>query len=108
MPYMYGTLVYHFCSENRLSKILFSNPFPEKRSDCESQKSGFEFDANNPPGVWILWIHDPFLDLSKKTQNLFLDSETDGFGFFPKNAPNVASTLQRSDALKIVVANRLL
>ena len=75
MPYMYGTLVYHFCSENRLSKILFSNPFPEKRSDCESQKSGFEFDANNPPGVWILWIHDPFLDLSKKTQNPFLDSE---------------------------------
>ena len=97
MPYMYGTLVYHFCSENRLSKILFSNPFPEKRSDCESQKSGFEFDAKNPPGVWILWIHDPFLD-----------SETDGSGFFPKNAPNVAPTLQRSDALKIVVANRLL
>ena len=31
--------MYHFCSENRLSKILFSNPFPQKLSDCESQKS---------------------------------------------------------------------
>ena len=29
----------------------------------------------NPPRVWILWIHDPFLDLPKQTQNPFLDSE---------------------------------
>ena len=55
-----------FFSKNRLSKILFSNPFPKKRSDCESQKSGFVFDPKNPPWVWILWIHDPFLDLPKK------------------------------------------
>ena len=27
-------------SKNRLWKILFSNPFPKKRSDCECQKSG--------------------------------------------------------------------
>ena len=24
-----SSVVYHFCSENRLSKILFSNPFPK-------------------------------------------------------------------------------
>ena len=34
-----------FFSKNRLSKILFSNPFPKNRSDCESQKSGFGFQS---------------------------------------------------------------
>ena len=61
----------HSCSENRLSKIFFSNPFPKKRSDCESQKSGFGFDPKNPPRE--SWIHDSFLDLPPKTQNPFLD-----------------------------------
>ena len=77
MSYMYGiwSVPFFFFSKNRLSKILFSNPFPKKRSDCESQKSGFGFDPKNPPWVWILWIHDPFLDLPQKTQNPFLDSE---------------------------------
>ena len=58
-----------------LSKILFSNPFPKEHSDCESQKSGFGFDLKNPPRVWILRIHDPFLDLPKQTQNPSLDLE---------------------------------
>ena len=71
-----------FFSKNRLSKILFSNPFPQKRSDCESQQSGFVSDPKNPPWVWILWIHDPFLDLPKKTWNPFLDSEI-RIGIFP-------------------------
>ena len=62
-----ASVAYHFCLENRFSKIPFSNPFPKKRSDCESQKSGFGFDPKNPPRVWILWIHDPFLDLPTKT-----------------------------------------
>ena len=61
MSYMYGFwCAQFFFSKNRLSKILFSNPFPKKRSDCESQKSEFVFDPKNPPWVWILWIHDPF------------------------------------------------
>ena len=77
------TVVYHFCTENRLSKILFSDPSPKKRSGGESQKSGFGFDLKNPPGVWILWIHDPFLDFTKKTQNPFLDSEI-RIWIFPK------------------------
>ena len=34
-----ASVMCNFCSENRLSKILFSNPFPKKCSDCESQKS---------------------------------------------------------------------
>ena len=72
-----------FFSKKRLLKILFSNPVPKKRSDCESQKSGFVFDPKNPPWVWILWIHDPFLDLPKKTRNPFVDSEV-RIWIFPK------------------------
>ena len=64
----------YICMEDRLSDILFSDPFPKKRSDHESQKSGFRFDLKNPFEVWIFWIHDPFLDFSNKTQNPFLDS----------------------------------
>ena len=69
MSYMYGICYVPFFSKNRLSKVPSSNPFPptqKKRSDCESQKSGFGFDPKNPPWVWILWIHDPFLDLPPK------------------------------------------
>ena len=85
MSYMYGICcVPFFFSKNRLAKILFfSNPFPKKRSDCESQKSGFRFDPKNPPWMWILWIDDPFLVLPKKTQNPFLDSEI-RIWIFPK------------------------
>ena len=46
--------VYHFCPENRWSKILFSNPFPKNSADCESQKSEFGFASKNPPRLWIL------------------------------------------------------
>ena len=57
---------------------FFQNPFAKlkKRSDSESHKSGFRFDLKNLLGVWILWIHDLFLDFTKKPQNPFLDSET--------------------------------
>ena len=84
--------MYHFCSENRLTKILFSNPFPKKRSDCESQKSGFGFDSKNPPRVLCgfygfmirFWICPP------KTQNPCLDSEI-RIWLFPKT-PHPNST----------------
>ena len=46
--------------EDCLTDLLFSDPFPKKRSDHESQKSVFRFDLKNPLEVWILWIHDPF------------------------------------------------
>ena len=62
------------CMEDRSSDVIFSDLFPKKRSDHESQKSGFRFDLKNPLGVWILWIRVPLLDFSKKTQNPFLDS----------------------------------
>ena len=78
-------------------KIPFSSPFPEKRSDCESQKSGFGFDPKNPPWVRILWIHDPFLDLPKKnSKSIRFWIRKSGFGFgnpyldFPeKTHPNI-------------------
>ena len=33
-----------------------------------------DLDMKNPLEVWILWIHDPFLDFSNKMQNPFSDS----------------------------------
>ena len=81
-----ASVVYHFCLENCLSKILFSNPFPIEHSDCESQKSGFGFDLKNPPRVWILGVHDPFLDLLKQMQNPSLDLENQ-IGFSHKTHP---------------------
>ena len=52
--------------EDRLTDVLFWDPFPKKRLDHESQKCGFRFDLKNPLGVWFLWIRDPFVDFSKK------------------------------------------
>ena len=37
----------YMCMEDRLSDLLFSDPFPKKRSDHESQESGFRFDLKN-------------------------------------------------------------
>ena len=100
------TVVSTFVPENRLPKVLFSNPLPKKRSSGESQKSGFRFDLKNLPGVWILWIHDPFLDFKKKTQNPFLDSEI-RIWIFPKkkNAPSVTRHFY-SKKSKLALTNR--
>ena len=73
----------YICMEDRLSDVLFLDPFPKKRSIHESQKSGFRFDLKNPLEVWIFWIHDPFLDFSNKTQNPFSDSRI-RISIFPK------------------------
>ena len=65
-----------YCVPLLSGKTLVKNTlftFPEKRSDCDSQKSWFGFDPKNPTEEWILWIHDPFLDLPKKTQHPDLD-----------------------------------
>ena len=58
-----------------LLRCTFFESFPKKkRSDHESQKSGFIFVLKNPLKEWIFWIHDTFLDFSNKTQNPFPDS----------------------------------
>ena len=107
---MYGICcVPFFCFlNNRLSKILFSNPFPKKRSDCESQKSGFGFDPKNPPWVWILWIHDPFLDLPppKNAKSVF------GFGnpdldFLKKMHPKFCTCTRQPNNLSTICLNVL-
>ena len=64
----------YFARKTACQIYFLSDPFPKKRSDHESQKSRFRFDLKNPLEVWILWIHDPFLDFSNKTQNPFSDS----------------------------------
>ena len=76
------TIVFFF-RKTACQKYVFQILSPKKRSDCQSQKSGFVFDPKNPPWVWILWIHDPLLDLPQKTWNPFLDSEI-RIGIFPK------------------------
>ena len=75
MLHIYGICCVPFLFGNHFVKSTFFKPSPTKRSDCESQKSGFGFDSKNPPRVWILWIHDLFLVFPQKTQNPFLDAE---------------------------------
>ena len=64
---------------------IVSQRFPKKRSDHDSQKSGFKFDLKNALEVWIQFgfDHDPFLDFSNKTQNPFFDSRI-RIWIFPK------------------------
>ena len=39
--------------EDRLTDVLFSDPFPKTRSVHKFQKSGFRFDLKNPHSEWI-------------------------------------------------------
>ena len=75
MSHIYGICCVPFLFGNPLVKSTFFKSLPKKRSDCESQKTGFGFDSKNPLRERILWIHDPFLVFPQKTQNPFLDSE---------------------------------
>ena len=62
-----GLLCTIFVRKTACQKYFFQILSQKKRSaDCESQKSGFGFDPKNPPRMWILWIHDSFLNLPKK------------------------------------------
>ena len=90
-----------FFSRKTACQKYFSNPFPKKRSDCESQKSGFGFDPKNPPWVWILWIHDPFLDMPQNTQNPFLDSEI-RIWIFPKKRTLTSMSLLMESVRKVI------
>ena len=86
MSCMYGIGCVPFCSENRLSKILFSNPFP-KNSQIVNLKLRIGFDPKNPPRVLILWIHDPFLDLPPPKRKIRFWIRKFGFGFSPQKGP---------------------
>ena len=90
-----------FFSRKTACQKYFSNPFPKKRSYCESQKSGFGFDPKNPPWVWILWIHDPFLDMPQNTQNPFLDSEI-RIWIFPKKRTLTSMSLLMESVRKVI------
>ena len=99
---MYGICTlrtFYFFSKNRLTKILFSNPFPYKRSDGDSQQSGFGFDLNNPPRVWVLKIHilffgfwNPDLDSPKKG-TLYVDGRCDPHPQFPRSPLGTPGTV---------------
>ena len=55
----------------------------KKRLSGESQISGFRLHPNYPPRVWILWIHDPFLDFAKKNPKSLFGFKNP-FSDFPK------------------------
>ena len=79
---------YIFVQKTACQKHFFQILSQKKRSDCESQNcesqhAGFGNDPNNPPRVWILLFHDPFLELPQKTHNPFLDSDI-RIWIFPK------------------------
>ena len=90
---MYGICGVPGLGENRLSKILISNPSPaplppsKKRSGCESQKSRFGFEPKNPPRVWILWIHDPFFGFAPKNTKFIFGFGNPDLDFPPKTHP---------------------
>ena len=90
-----------FFSRKTACQKYFSNPFPKKRSDCESQKTGFGFDPKNPPWVWILWTHDPLLDMPKNTQNPDLDSEI-RIWIFPKKSTLTSMSLLMESVRKVI------
>ena len=50
-------VVYHFLMENRLSKILFSNPFPKNAEMVNLKNPDLHLIWSIPLRVWILWIH---------------------------------------------------
>ena len=54
----------------------------------KSKKSGFGLNLSNPSRSpkWVQWIRNPFSDLPKGTENLFLDLKS-GFGFDQRNTP---------------------
>ena len=96
--------MYHFCSENRLSKILFSNPFPPKKTlvlwiskiriwilSEESTKS-VDF-----MGWWSVFgfAPPPPPTQKKKPQNPFLDSEI-RIWIFPKTPHSQSPALSVS------------
>ena len=91
---------FFFC-EKPLVKNTFQILSQKKRSDYESQKSGFGFDPKNPPWAWILWIHDPFLDMPQNTQNPFLDSEI-RIWIFPKKSTLTSMSLLMESVRKVI------
>ena len=63
MSYMYGIWCVLFFFEKPLVKNTFFKYFPKKTLRLWiSRNPDLDFNPKNPPWVWILWIHDPFLD----------------------------------------------
>ena len=51
--------------------------------------------------MWILWTHDPFLDMPQKTQNPFLDSEI-RIWIFPKKRTLTSMSLLMESVRKVI------
>ena len=81
-----ASIVYYFCSENRLSKILFFKSFSKKRSDCKSQKSGLDLIRRIHPECWFYGFMIRFWICPPKRKIRFWIRKF-GFGFSPQKGP---------------------
>ena len=106
---MYGICCVPFSFGKPLVKNTFFNILSQKNAQIVNlKKSGFVFDPKNPPWVWTLWIRDPFLDLSKKTQNPLLDAEIQIWIPTPppKKETHPISSLVKTLLIKLVINKR--
>ena len=85
MSHMYGIwcVQFFFFFWKTTSQKYFFQILSQKNAQILNLKNPDMYYPKNPPWMWILWIHDPFLDLPKKNANPFLDSET-RIWIFPK------------------------
>ena len=86
-----------FAWKTACQMYFFSDPFPKKTLGFLTRimnltKTGFRFDLKNPLEVWILWIHDPFLDFSNKKKNPFSDSRI-RIWIFPKKRTQMSGLI---------------
>mgnify|MGYP001793170065 CR=1 FL=1 len=66
-----------------LATCIFFKSLPKETQKRRILRIRIQINPLNPRRERIHWIHNPFLDFTKKTKNPFLDSES-GLGFFPK------------------------
>ena len=71
MSYMYGIYCVQFFFRKTACQKYFFQILSQKNVQIVNVKNPVIVNPWNPPWVWILWIHDPFLDLPKKREIRF-------------------------------------
>ena len=69
--------------ETKNSKTDFFESVPKETQKRRILRIRIQINPLNPRRERIHWIHNPFLNFTKGTNNPFLDSKS-GLGFFPK------------------------
>ena len=81
-----ASIVHYFCSENRLSKILFFKSFSKKRSDCKSQTPDWIWSEESTQTVDFMDSWSVFGFAPQKRKIRFWIRKF-GFGFSPQKGP---------------------